>query len=359
MGGAASPAGVLRADGAEMHSWAWAARGAEETTQLLPAGPQRRTERLSRLADSGWTIRPPPQDPRSPQAGTPGSSSPLPVLPGGRRSPGASRPSAPLGAGRDPDPANTNSIAWADPSRTDITGRRESAPVGQGAQSAAGTEERAGGKGAGVAEGHGVSWRDRRGQSPAGEAAPGAGRARAQHPPAPSGRFSSQRLFTRVEPGRRWVCELRAMRRGCSTLSAVDVTSAAGSVRLSLGFCVMNTSGQPCPACVLAAGPGDRRGQRCDPGARAGASPWFFTALGAGPWPHPALRGQSSPKRPRLAPGLCLRGWCSGGINHRSCPLALQSCSNPAASTCGTSPCAAGHPPVQLLKLSESSYKSC
>ncbi|XP_053840576.1 nascent polypeptide-associated complex subunit alpha, muscle-specific form-like [Vidua macroura] len=154
VGGAASPAGVLHEHGTGMPEWAWAAgvspwdRGGGEAPGCQPAEQDTATvPALSQQLDPS----PSPAGPPFPPGRDPRVPLPSPVLPGGRRSPGASRPSPPLGAGagRDPDPANTNSIARADPSRADITGRREPAPVetfpraGQRARSTAGTEEHA------------------------------------------------------------------------------------------------------------------------------------------------------------------------------------------------------------------------
>lgn len=120
-----------------------------EAGKPLAASPQRGTEQLPRLSASSRTPRLPPQDPPSPRQRPPSPPSLSQFFPEAGAAPGP--PARPHLLAPEPGAililANTNSIAWADLSRTDITGWREPAPVetfpraGQRAQSTAGTEK--------------------------------------------------------------------------------------------------------------------------------------------------------------------------------------------------------------------------
>lgn len=140
-------------------------------------------------------------------------------------------PSPPLGtrARCSPEPANTNSIAWADPSPhghacTDITGRTEPRPVGTFSLGWAASLERGWDRGVLGKEkvldwpvGHRTSWSGHSGrelgaQSSTGEAGPMGSRSPVQHPPAPVCCSSLPGAFTVAAQGRTWVPEPQAAR---------------------------------------------------------------------------------------------------------------------------------------------------
>lgn len=359
---------------------------------LLPAhSPQHRTERLPQLPASKMD---PLHSPHSssptrqrythplPRVPTPLSSThPVWLRTALPRAPWQSRPpSPPLGtrARCSPEPANTNSIAWADPSphghaHTDITGRTEPPPVGTFPLGWAASLERGWDRGALGKEkvldwpvGHRTSWSGHRGrelgaQSPTGEAGPMASRSLAQHPPAPACCSSLPGAFKVAAQGRTWVREPQAARQGWSAPSPLSATVTGGSVwhQLSMGLlcqCLSMYSGAYHGVALLWLCPCGRV-QRCQRTAPRPSSTAEAQARGS-PRPATALRASSRGftclrrAGPALAhptlhwcQGLSIRGWGSRGNKEpsllpqhsRASPRAPQTCSNPAASSCRTS----------------------